>query len=140
MPTRGDHGSPQFNPNKPHELRCFFKDLKFQFVRSHVIDEEEMKQHTLQFVNCNTVELWEILPEFADMATSYQKFVDAVCKLYPGSDTERCWLIGDTEKLVGEASRVGISLLADLGKYHREFITMIAFLIVKNCISTTEQS
>ena len=44
------------------------------------------------------------------------------------------------EKLVGETSRVGILSLADLGKYHREFITMTTFLIVKNCISTAEQS
>ena len=99
-----------------------------------------MKLHALRFVNCNTAELWEILPEFADVATSYQQFVDTVYKLYPGSDTERHWLIGDMEKLVGEASRVGILLLANLGKYHREFITMTTFLIVKNHISTAEQS
>ena len=40
----------------------------------------------------------------------------------------------------GEASRVGISLLTDLGKYHREFIAMTTFLITKNRISTAEQS
>ena len=68
------------------------------------------------------------------------KFVDTVYKLYLGSDTERRWLIGDMEKLIGEASRVGISSLADLGKYHREFIAMTTFLIAKNCISTAEQS
>ena len=45
-----------------------------------------MKQHALWFVDCNTMELWEILPEFADMTVSYQQFVDAVYKLYPGSD------------------------------------------------------
>ena len=99
-----------------------------------------MKQHALRFVDCDTAELWEILPEFTDAATSYQEFVDAVYKLYPGSDAERCWLIGDMEKLVGEASRVGISLLTDLGKYHREFIAMTTFLITKNCISATKQS
>ena len=99
-----------------------------------------MKQHALWFVDFDTVELWEILPEFTSMAMSYQQFVNTVYKLYLGSDTERRWSIGDMEKLVGEASRVGISLLADLGKYHREFIAMTTFLITKNCISTTEQS
>ena len=98
-----------------------------------------MKQHALWFIDCNTTELWEILPKFADAAASYQQFVDTVYKLYLGSDTKRRWSIGDMEKLV-EASRVGILLLADLGKYHREFITMTTFLIVKNHISTTEQS
>ena len=99
-----------------------------------------MKQHALRFVDCNTAELWEILPEFADAAASYQKFVDAVYKLCPGSDAERWWSIEDMEKLVGEASRVGISSLADLGRYHREFIAMTTFLIAKNRISATEQS
>ena len=99
-----------------------------------------MKQHALRFVDCNTMELWEILPEFADTAASYQQFVNAVYKLYPGSDAERRWSIEDMEKLVGEASRVGMLLLADLGKYHWEFIAMTTFLIAKNCISTAEQS
>ena len=140
MPARGDRGSPQFDPERPRELHRFFEDLKFHFTRSQVIDEEEMKQHALRFVDCDTAELWEILPEFANVAASYQKFVNAVYKLYPGSDAERCWSIGDMEKLVGEASRVGISSLADLGKYHREFIAMTTFLIAKNCISAAEQS
>ena len=78
MPTCGDCGWPQFNPNKLHELCCFYEDLKFQFVRSHVVDKEEMKQHAPQFFDCDTVELWEILPEFADAAAPYQKFVNAV--------------------------------------------------------------
>ena len=91
-------------------------------------------------MDCDTAELWEIPPKFTDVTTSYQKFVDTMYKLYPGSDTERRWSIGDMEKLIGEASRVGISSLADLGKYHREFIAMTTFLIVKNCISATEQS
>ena len=140
MPTRGDHGSPQFDPERPRELRRFFEDLKFHFARSQVVDEEEMKQHALWFVDCDTAELWEILPEFANATASYQKFVDAVYKLYLGSDAKRRWSIKDMEKLVGEASRVGILSLADLGKYHREFIAMTTFLIAKNRISTAEQS
>ena len=99
-----------------------------------------MKQHALRFVDCDTTELWEILPEFAHATASYQQFVDTVYKLYLGSDAGRCWSIGNMEKLVGEASRVGISSLANLGKYHREFIAMITFLIMKNHISTAEQS
>ena len=47
-----------------------------------------MKQHTLRFVDCDTAELWEILAEFADVAVSYQKFVDAVYKLSLGSDAK----------------------------------------------------
>ena len=47
-----------------------------------------MKKHTLQFANCDTMELWEILPEFANTAKMYQDFIDSVYKLYLGSDSE----------------------------------------------------
>ena len=91
-----------------------------------------MKKHAVRFVNCDTAELWEILPEFANATKSYQEFVDAVYKLYPGSDSERRWSIVDMDKLVGETLRVGILSLADLGRYHREFIAITTFLIAKN--------
>ena len=113
MPTHGDHGAPQFNPAKPCELCHFFEDLNFQFTQSHVVDEEEVKEHTLWFVNCNTAELWEILPKFANMTTPYQKFVDAVYQLYPGSNVEQHWLIADMERLVVDSSRAGISLMKE---------------------------
>ena len=140
MPTRGERGAPQFNPTKPHGLCCFFNNLQFQFMRSGVVDEAEMKGHALRFVNCNTAELWEIVPEFANSTTPYQKFVDAVCQLYTGSDVEQRWLIVDMEKLVADTLRTGISSLADLGKYHRDFIAITTFLIAKNCLATPEQS
>ena len=99
-----------------------------------------MKKHALRFADCDTAELWKILPEFADTVKTYQDFVDAVYKLYPGSDSEQRWAIADMDKLVGETSRVGILSLADLGRYHREFMAIMTFLIVKNCISPAEQS
>ena len=99
-----------------------------------------MKKHTLRFTDCDTAELWEILPEFANTAKTYQDFVDAVYKLYPGSDSERQWAITDMDKLVGEMSWVGILSLADLGKYHREFMAIMMFLIAKSRISPAEQS
>ena len=49
-------------------------------------------------------------------------------------------MITDMDKLVGEISRVGILSLVDLGKYHREFMAITMFLIVKNHISPAEQS
>ena len=140
MPVRGERRAPQFDPAKPHGLCCFFDDLQFQFMRSEVVNEAEMKGHALRFVNCNTTELWEILPEFTDVTAPYRMFVDAVCQLYPGSDVEQCWLIADMEKLVADTSRTGISSLADLGKYHRDFVSITTFLIAKNRLATPEQS
>ena len=81
-----------------------------------------MKGHALRFVNGKTMELWEILPEFTNATALYQRFVNTVYQLYPGSDAEQHWLIADMDKLVGETSRTGISSLANLGKYYRDFI------------------
>ena len=105
-----------------------------------VVDEAEMKGHALWFVDCDTAKLWEILPEFADLTAPYRKFVDAVCQLYLGSDAEQCWLIADMEKLVADTSKTGISSLADLGKYHRDFVSITMFPITKNRLATPEQS
>ena len=44
------------------------------------------------------------------------------------------------EKLVADTSRTGISSLADLGKYHRDFIAITTFLIAKNHLTTPKQS
>ena len=99
-----------------------------------------MKWHALRFADCNTAELWEILPEFANVITPYQKFIDAVCQLYPGSDAEQHWLIADMVKLVADTLRTGILSLADLGKYHRDFVSITTFLIAKNCLTAPEQS
>ena len=140
MPAHGEHGAPQFDPAKLCGLHRFFDNLRFQFTQSGVVDEVEMKGHALRFVDCDTAELWEILPEFADVTAPYHKFVDAVCQLYPGSDAEQHWLIADMEKLVADTLRTGISSLANLGKYHRDFVSITTFLIAKNCLATPNKA
>ena len=99
-----------------------------------------MKGHALWFVNCDTTKLWEILPEFADTTALYRTFVQAVCQLYPGSDAEQHWLIVDMEKLVADTSRTGISSLANLGKYHKDFVSITTFLIAENHLAAPKQS
>ena len=71
MPAHRDCGAPAFNPSKPQELRRFFEELKFHFGRSNVVNEATMKKHTLLFTDCDSAELWEILPEFADTVKTY---------------------------------------------------------------------
>ena len=53
---------------------------------------------------------------------------------------EQHWLIADMEKLVADTSRTGISSLTDLGRYHRDFVSITTFLIAKNCLTIPEQS
>ena len=109
-------------------------------MQSQVVDEAEMKGHALWFVDCDTAELWEILPKFTYVTTAYQKFVNAVCQLYPGSNAEQHWLIADMDQLVEEPLRAGISSIAALGKYYRNFIAITTFLITKHHLAIPEQS
>ena len=68
----------------------------------------EKKKHACRYVNVDTNELWESLPEFSNAATTYAGFATAIYALYPGSEEERKWTVADMDQLVGERSRLGI--------------------------------
>jgi hypothetical protein len=140
MPGRGDRSAPHFDPQQPRELRRYFSDLDFVFGRAGVTDNADKKAHACRYVNVDTSELWETLPEYADIGKSYQDFVAAVHALYPGSDEERKWSVADMDKLVGERSRLGIISLSDLGEYYRQFLAITTFLRSKSRLSEGEQS
>jgi hypothetical protein len=140
MPVRGDRTAPRFDPKQPRELRRYFADLDFVFVRAAVTDKDEKKKHATRYVDVDTSELWETLLEFTDNQKTFEEFVTAVYALYPGADEERKWSVADMDKLVGERSRLGIISLGDLGEYYRQFLAITTFLRSKSRLSTAEQS
>jgi hypothetical protein len=104
-----------------------------------VMDSDQMKTHACQYINIDTAELWESLPEFA-AGTSYNAFKTAIQKLYPGSENDCKWSITDINKLVSEQLQVGIFNVSDLGMYYCSFYNITQFLHMKNCILEAEQS
>ena len=60
--------------------------------------------------------------------------------LYPGFKEEHKWMVADMDQLIGEWSHLGILLLADLGNYYRQFLTITTFLKGKNHLLNDEQS
>ena len=140
MPVRGDRSAPRFDPKQPRELRRYFADLEFAFGRASVTDETEQKKHATRYVDVDTSELWETLPEFSDNHKSFKDFVAAISALYPGADEERKWSVADMDKLVGERTRLGIISLGDLGEYYRQFLAITTFLRNKGRLSEAEQS
>ena len=140
MPARGDRSAPRFDPKQPRELRRYFTDLAFHFNRGGVTDDAEKKKHACRYVDVDTSELWESLPEFSNAATTYAGFATAIYALYPGSEEERKWTVADMDQLVGERSRLGILSLADLGDYYRHFLAITTFLKRKSRLSDAEQS
>jgi hypothetical protein len=139
MPPRGNGSAPKFTPDAPRELQRYFKELELLFGPAQIVDDAEKKKHTCQYVDINTADLWEAIPEF-DGTKTFDDFKSAIFKLYPGSESERKWTIANMDKLVGEQLRVGILDVSDLGNYYRVFYTITQFLLTKNCISEAEQS
>ena len=99
-----------------------------------------MKCHATIYVDIDTSELWETLPEFKDPTRMFEGFKTALQDLYTGSKEERKWMVVDMDQLIGEWWCLGILLLADLGNYYRQFLAITTFLKGKNCLSNDEQS
>ena len=140
MPMHGDRAAPQFDPTKPRELHRFFDDLQYILNCAQVTSKNKMKHHTTRYVDIDTSELWETLPEFIDPTKTFEKFKTTLQDLYPGSKEKRKWMVADMDQLIGERSRLGILSLVDLGDYYRQFLAITMFLKEKNCLSNDEQS
>jgi hypothetical protein len=139
MPPRGHGSTPKFTPDVPRELQRYFKELELLFGPAQVVDDTEKKKHTCRYIDIDTADLWEAIPEF-DGTKTFDKFKSAIFKLYPSSESERKWTIADMDKLVVEQLRVGILDVSDLGNYYQVFYTITQFLLTKNPISEAEQS
>jgi hypothetical protein len=100
MPPRGHSSAPKFTPNIPRELQRYFKELELLFGPAQIVDDSEKKKHTCRYVNIDTTDLWEAIPEF-DGTKTFDDFKSAIFKLYPGSESEHKWTIADMDKLVG---------------------------------------
>jgi hypothetical protein len=139
MLPRGHGSTPKLTPDVPRELQRYFKELELLFGPAQIVDDAEKKKHACRYVDIDTADLWEAIPEF-DGTKTFDEFKSAIFKLYPGSESERKWTIADMDKLVGEQLRMGILNVSDLGNYYRVFYTITQFLPTKNRISEAEQS
>jgi hypothetical protein len=139
MLPRGHGSAPKFTPDVPRELQRYFKELELLFGPAQIVDDTEKKKHACRYVDIDTTDLWEAIPEF-DGTKTFDEFKSTIFKLYPGSESEWKWTIADMDKLVGEQLRMGILNVSDLGNYYRVFYTITQFLLTKNHISEAEQS
>ncbi|KAJ7106002.1 hypothetical protein C8R44DRAFT_745648 [Mycena epipterygia] len=140
MPARGDRNAPQFDSQKPHELRRYFTDLEFLFDRAAVTDNTERKKHATRFLSVEDQEIWEALTSFSDATKSYTEFKTAVLKLYAGNDEDRRFGLGDLDALIGQYARTGILSKEDLTSFYRQFLRITTYLVGKGRLSPAEQS
>jgi hypothetical protein len=138
MPPRGHSTAPRFDPSKPRELRRYFDELDLLFGSCQIADNPEKKKFACHYVDIDTSDLWKSIPQHA-AASTFQEFVTAVIKLYPGADDDRRWTQIDLDALVGEQLRLGIRTMTDLGNYYRSFFTITQYLITKGWMAEIEQ-
>jgi hypothetical protein len=101
------------------------------FGPAQIVNNMEKKKHAYQYVNIDTADLWESIPEF-DIAQTFKEFKLAIHKLYPRSKSKCKWTIVDMDKLVGEQLQMGILDINDLGNYYQMFYSISKFLLNKN--------
>jgi hypothetical protein len=106
MLPRGHGSAPKFTPDVPRELQRYFKELELLFGPAQIADNAEKKKHACQYVDIDTADLWEAIPEF-DGTKTFNDF-----------KSERKWTIADMDKLVREQLRVGILDVSDLRNYY----------------------
>src|SRR6202142_1739988 len=98
-----------------------------------------MKKHyACHYVNIETSDLWSSISAYS-ATVSWDDFVQAIYKLYPGTDNEQRWTIADMDALVGSQLCISIYDKTTLLNYYWPFITITQYLLKKNRISKVEQ-
>jgi hypothetical protein len=87
MPPQGHGSTPKFTPDVPRELQHYFKALELLFGPVQVVDNMEKKKHACQYIDIDTVDLWEAIPEF-NITKTFDEFKSAIFKFYPDSESE----------------------------------------------------
>ena len=139
MPARGDRNAPRFDPTKPRELTLFFSDLEYHFARIPITDEQKQKDHARRYVDCDTSDLWESLPEY-NVTITYEDYKTAIRILYPSANKEHKWSMSDLTSLTEKYAQGGITCSDTFRDYHQQFLIISIFLVTKGRLQLGEQS
>jgi hypothetical protein len=139
MPPRNHASAPVFNPAQLRTLRPYFDDLACLFTTCAISLDSEKKSFATRYLDYDSCDLWEVMPQFGPSST-YEDFVQAIYRLYPGSHEDRKYSYADLEKLIEGQMQTEIKELEDLGVYYRKFLQVSNFLLSKHRISQLEQS
>lgn len=139
MPTRYDRHAPKFDSANPRTLERYIEDIGHLFDRANIVDSQAKKVYFTSYVSIQEQDIFEGLAEFA-VERSYEAFVEAVRKLYPGSSKEKKYTAADLSKLVEGRKGKKVSDIGEFSEYHREFLAVSGYLVAKGKISKAEQS
>ncbi|KAF4614112.1 hypothetical protein D9613_008203 [Agrocybe pediades] len=139
MPPRGAEDAPIFDKSHPRSLLQYLTELRYLFEQYNITDDQQKKSHAVRYLDYDTWELWQCLPEFSDPSASFYEFILALYDLYPDClDAERYSFV-ELEDFVRKTFSAGIHSLSDLGNYHRQFLTISSALIKSHRLSDLEE-
>ena len=104
---------------------------------ANITDKAQKKLQACHYLDFESDELWQAISSYS--SGTYDKWKEALYKLYPEAEADKKYLVSDMDKLVGEQFRTGIYTLEDLASYYCNFFTITSFLINKNQVTIKEQ-
>ena len=141
LPQRSERAAPSFDDAYPENLVRYLDDVETLCTLNMVINEAECKCATLRYLRNIAMErLWKAIPEFVDMAKTYQEYKDGVLRMYPNSSEEQTYTMHDLDMIIGERTRIRIQSASDLGTYYCQFFLITSYLISKSHLGELEQS
>src|ERR1700678_3915735 len=130
MPMRGERTAPLFDSNRARDLPKAFTDLERLFRRANITDDNEKKKQVVYYTDIDTEQIWQYIPEFDELTSTYADFKDAIMEFYPEA-AEFLYAITDIDSLTDERQRLGMTTVQDLSDYHLQFMAITTWLIKK---------
>ncbi|KAF8876476.1 hypothetical protein BD779DRAFT_1424946, partial [Infundibulicybe gibba] len=127
-----------FDPDQPHSLCAYFKDLCNLLEEAKIDDPQIMKEKATKYVGHEVAELWEGLASYK--TGPYEDFTKAVIALYPGASEDEHYSVKELEQMVMDQSQSPITSVTELAAYYRNFKLTSMFLMGKLRLSTCEES
>ncbi|KAF8870238.1 hypothetical protein BD779DRAFT_1681324 [Infundibulicybe gibba] len=138
MPGKYEKRTPCFDPDQPHSLCAYFKDLCNLLEEAKIDDLQIMKEKATKYVGHEVAELWEGLASYK--TGPYEDFTKAVIALYPGASEDKHYSVKELEQMVMDQSQSPITSVTELAAYYRNFKLASMFLMGKLRLSTREES
>ena len=110
------------------ELPCYLKDIDFLCTTAG-LDEAQKIKAALCYAILDEVEIWEMLAEANAAPVDWDKFIDAVKKMYPGCEGTNQYCCADLQYLVQDYHGKVLHSQDELGEYTQTFYKVSAILI-----------
>ena len=125
MPGANSSSAPKFKAT-PLGISRYFDELEDCFEAANVVEDKDKIRYAKRYVEADEVAAWSAVEE--GTPPSYRTFVDNVKKLYPGSEGESRYTIGDLEAVALASRNARTMTRAEEAEYYRKFMPIAVFL------------